>query len=107
MDREGEFITLLHPQRRVYKASGSPSTEMAIHAKLFRDLFITLGDYKGDGAWSMTIYVKPFIRWVWLGAIFMALGGVTAALDKRYSRRRARNEARSSGRYGAQLGTAS
>ncbi|PCJ23114.1 MAG: heme lyase NrfEFG subunit NrfE [SAR86 cluster bacterium] len=83
-------VGLLFPQSRVYLASRTPSTEMAIDAGFFRDLFVTLGEEKGNSAWSMTIYVKPFIRWIWLGAIFMALGGLIAAGDKRYRRLRRR-----------------
>lgn len=86
VQREGETITTLHPERRLYLASGTPSTEMAIDAGFLRDLFITLGEQKESGAWSMTIYIKPFVRWIWLGAIFMALGGTIAAADKRYRR---------------------
>lgn len=89
--RGGREIRELHPQKRVYMASGSPSTEMAIDAGFLRDLFITLGEPKEGNAWSMTIYIKPFVRWVWLAAIVMALGGFTAALDKRYRRLRARD----------------
>ena len=63
---------------------------MAIDAGLLRDLFITLGEEKEGGAWSMTVYVKPFVRWIWLGAIFMALGGTIAAGDKRYRSMRRR-----------------
>lgn len=85
-------VSELHPQRRVYLASGTPSTEMAIDAGFLRDLFITLGETKEGGAWSMTIYIKPFIRWVWLGAILMAIGGVLAAADKRYRVLRVRKE---------------
>ena len=88
--KNGEDIQVLRPQRRVYLASGTPSTEMAIDAGFLRDLFVTLGEEKEAGAWSMTIYVKPFVRWVWLGAIFMALGGMLAAGDKRYRRLRQR-----------------
>ena len=85
---DGELLTVLYPQRRLYVASGTPSTEMAIDAGFFRDLFVTLGEEKGAGAWSMTLYVKPFVRWIWLGAIFMAIGGTLAAGDKRYRRLR-------------------
>jgi len=88
--RDGDLVTDLHPERRIYVATGTPSTEMAIDAGFLRDLFVTLGEQKPDGAWSMTIYVKPFIRWIWLGAIFMAFGGTLAAGDKRYRRLRAR-----------------
>ena len=88
--RNDADIEVLYPQRRVYLASGTPSTEMAIDAGFLRDLFVTLGEEKESGAWSMTIYVKPFVRWVWLGAILMAFGGTLAAGDKRYRRLRQR-----------------
>ena len=88
--RNDADIEVLYPQRRVYLASGTPSTEMAIDAGFLRDLFVTLGEEKESGAWSMTIYVKPFVRWIWLGAILMAFGGTLAAGDKRYRRLRQR-----------------
>jgi cytochrome c-type biogenesis protein CcmF len=97
----------LKPQRRLYLASGTPSTEMAIDAGFFRDLFVTLGEEKESGAWSMTIYVKPFIRWIWLGAIFMAFGGVIAAGDKRYRRLRKRELERAATELSGELQTAS
>ncbi|GAB5499520.1 MAG: heme lyase CcmF/NrfE family subunit [Pseudohongiellaceae bacterium] len=86
VQHNGEAVESLFPERRVYVASGSPSTEMAIDAGFLRDLFITLGEQKENGAWSMTVYIKPFVRWIWLGAILMALGGTLAAGDKRYRR---------------------
>lgn len=88
--KNGESVTTLYPERRVYLASGTPSTEMAIDAGFLRDLFITLGEQKESGSWSMTLYIKPFVRWIWLGAIFMAFGGTLAAADKRYRRLRQR-----------------
>lgn len=84
--RDGKFVRELHPEKRIYVASRTPSTEMAIDAGFTRDLFITLGDERDSGAWSMSLYIKPFVRWVWLGAILMALGGVVAVTDKRYRR---------------------
>lgn len=83
---DGEFLEVLHPEKRIYTASRTPSTEMAIDAGFTRDLFITLGEERESGAWSMSLYIKPFVRWVWLGAILMALGGVVAVTDKRYRR---------------------
>ena len=61
-------------------------TEAAIDAGFLRDLFVSLGeplDESGE-AWAVRIYHKPFIRWIWLGAIFMLFGGLTAAADRRY-----------------------
>lgn len=86
--RGDEVINTLYPEKRLYLASGSPSTEMAIDSGFLRDLFVTLGEERDAGGWTMTIYVKPFVRWVWLAAILMAIGGTTAALDKRYRRLR-------------------
>ena len=84
VSKDDIFLTELLPQRRVYFASGTPSTEMAIDAGFLRDLFVTLGEQKENGAWSMTLYVKPFVRWIWLGALFMVFGGLVSAADKRY-----------------------
>ena len=88
--RDGAFVRELHPEKRVYTASRTPSTEMAIDAGFTRDLFITLGEERDSGAWSMSLYIKPFVRWVWLGAILMALGAVVAVTDKRYRRLQAK-----------------
>ncbi|MGH8552342.1 MAG: cytochrome c-type biogenesis CcmF C-terminal domain-containing protein, partial [Methylococcales bacterium] len=91
VSRHGEFVALLKPQKRIYRIQQSPMTEAAIDAGLFRDLFVALGEPLGDqGAWSVRIYHKPFIRWIWLGAIFMALGGLCASTDKRYRMARVR-----------------
>jgi cytochrome c-type biogenesis protein CcmF len=94
ISKDGNSLGELYPERRIYLATGTPSTEMAIDAGFLRDLFITLGEEKEDGAWTMTVYVKPFVRWIWLGAIFMATGGTLAATDKRYRRLRQRKSAR-------------
>jgi len=63
---------------------GMPMTEAGIDAGLFRDLFVALAEQLDNGAWSLRIYYKPFIRWIWLGCIFMALGGFVAVMDRRY-----------------------
>jgi len=94
VSRRGEFMRELHPEKRIYIASNSPSTEMAIDSGFFRDLFVTLGEGRESGAWSMTLYVKPFVRWIWLGAIFMVIGGITTALDKRYRKLLVRDQLR-------------
>jgi cytochrome c-type biogenesis protein CcmF len=63
-----------------------PTTEAAIDASLMRDLYVALGEPISDDSnqWAVRIYVKPLIRWIWLGAIIMALGGLLSMLDKRY-----------------------
>ncbi len=59
-------------------------TDASIDKTLFRDLYAALGEELEGGAWSMRVYHKPMIRWIWLGCIFMTLGGVLAVSDKRY-----------------------
>lgn len=82
---DGTVHTVLHPEKRTYLVQREPMTEAAIDAGFTRDLFIALGEPLGtQGAWAVRVYLKPFIRWIWLGAILMGLGGLLAATDKRY-----------------------
>ena len=62
-------------------------TEAGIDPGITRDLYAALGEPLGEGAWSVRLHYKPFVRWIWLGAILMAFGGVLAATDRRYRRR--------------------
>ncbi len=79
------YYVELNPEKRIYKVQQSPMTEAAIDAGFTRDLFIALGEpLDNKGAWAIRIYYKPFIRWIWLGAIIMSLGGLFAACDRRY-----------------------
>jgi cytochrome c-type biogenesis protein CcmF len=83
----GDFKVDLFPEKRIYPVQTMPMTEAAIDAGLARDLFIALGEpLNKEGAWAVRIYYKPFIRWIWLGAIIMAVGGLFAASDRRYRR---------------------
>ena len=59
-------------------------TEAAIDPSLTRDLYVSLGEPVGGADWAVRIYYKPFVRWIWLGGIFMALGGLVAISDRRY-----------------------
>ncbi|MEH6583000.1 MAG: heme lyase CcmF/NrfE family subunit [Halioglobus sp.] len=89
VSRDGQLIATLSPQKRRYMATGSVMTEAAIDPGLFRDLYVAMGEPVGQaGAWAIRLHYKPFIRWIWLGAIFMGLGGMVTVFDKRYRRRR-------------------
>jgi len=59
-------------------------TEAAIDPSLTRDLYVALGESLGGGAWSVRIYYKPMIRWVWLGGILITLGALLSVIDRRY-----------------------
>jgi cytochrome c-type biogenesis protein CcmF len=82
--RDGDFIATLRPQKRTYLVQQSPMTEAGILAHWNKDLFVALGDPLGSNAWSMRIQYKPMIRFIWFGALIMALGGLIAASDRRY-----------------------
>jgi cytochrome c-type biogenesis protein CcmF len=85
VSHNGKEIVTLEPQKREYRVQKMPMTEAAIDAGLFKDLFVAIGERLDDkGAWSLRIYYKAFIRWIWLGALFMAFGGVLGTFDKRY-----------------------
>jgi cytochrome c-type biogenesis protein CcmF len=83
---DGSMIALLHPQKRVYLVQQNPMTEAAIDAGLTRDLFVAMGEPVGEGRWSFRIQVKPLLRFIWGGALLMAIGGLLAASDRRYRR---------------------
>jgi cytochrome c-type biogenesis protein CcmF len=88
--KSGERVTSMYPQKRRY-SSGQTMTEAALDPGLTRDLYVSLGeplDNRGQ-AWAIRIYHKPFVRFIWLGALLMMAGGFLAASDKRYRRRKA------------------
>jgi len=80
-------IAMLSPEKRVYRASGMPMTEAAIDRSLVRDVYLSMGEPLGDRAWVVRAHVKPFVNWIWLGCVLMAIGGFVAAADRRYRRR--------------------
>jgi cytochrome c-type biogenesis protein CcmF len=84
VSRDGQTVAELHPEKRRYNVRGNTMTEAAIDPGLSRDLYVALGEPLGDNAWSVRLYHKPMIRWVWLGGLVMMLGGFIAACDKRY-----------------------
>jgi len=93
ISRDGKLVTTLHPQKRVYRVQRSPMTEAGIHVKWNRDLFVAMGEDLGDGAWSMRLQYKPMVRYIWLGALIMAIGGIVAVTDRRYRTRRVTEDA--------------
>jgi cytochrome c-type biogenesis protein CcmF len=89
-------VATMHPQKRTY-TRGQVQTESAIDAGIFRDIYVALGEPMDagnrEGAWALRLYQKPFIRWIWLGGLFMMLGGFVAAGERRFRTHKARSEA--------------
>jgi len=81
---KGKPVTVMYPERRLYTVQEQVMTEAAIDPGPTRDLYVSLGDPLGEGAWLLKIQHKPFIDWIWGGCLIMALGGVLAASDRRY-----------------------
>ena len=81
---DGEYVATVRPQKRQYLVQKGWMTEAGIHAGMDKDLFVALGDQLGNGGWSVRIQYKPLIRFIWLGALIMALGGLIAITDRRY-----------------------
>ena len=85
---DGDRRLLLVPEKRQYLAGGSVMTEAAIDPGFLKDIYVSLGEPLEGDAWAVRVYVKPFVRWIWFGALLMAFGGVLAVADKRYRRLR-------------------
>lgn len=95
----GELITTLYPQKRNYVVSMMPMTEVGLYPSMFNEIYVALGEplvgtdgKLSDDRWAVRVYVKPMVRWLWLGALVMALGGVIAMMDKRYRLKRLGNK---------------
>jgi cytochrome c-type biogenesis protein CcmF len=82
--RNGSEIAVLRPEKRSYNVTNMPMTEADIDTRFLGDLYVALGEPVEDGAWSVRVYYKPFISWIWGGCAFMALGGLLALADRRY-----------------------
>ena len=82
----GEYVATLRPEKRFYSVAQNVMTEADMDPGLLRDVYVALGEKVGDSAWAVRVHVKPFVRWIWLGGLLIALGGFVSLLDKRYRR---------------------
>jgi len=82
--KNGKPVAILTPQKRHFRVQQTDNSKAAISVNWARDLFVAMGNPLGEGAWSMRIQYKPLVRYIWLGALVMAIGGFIAATDRRY-----------------------
>ncbi|MEZ5728629.1 MAG: heme lyase CcmF/NrfE family subunit [Burkholderiaceae bacterium] len=90
----GAEAVVLEPEKRVYRANRQPMTEAAIDRGLTRDIYVSMGEPVGNGAWAVRLHIKPFVNWIWIGCVMMAFGGFLAVADRRYRRMREARRAR-------------
>lgn len=87
ISRQGK-VKLIYPEKRVYTVGQMALTESAIDVTPFRDIYIALGEPLNDDSWSVRLYYKPFVRWIWFGGFMMLAGGFLALSDRRYYKKR-------------------
>ena len=83
---DGSELSNIVTEKRTYLPSGQITTEAGIQADLFKDLYVSIGDNLQSNIWSFKIQIKPFIRWIWLGALLIAIGSFLAGV-KQFKRR--------------------
>jgi cytochrome c-type biogenesis protein CcmF len=82
--RGNEVIAEMHPEQRSFAQQGMTTSVTAIHTNLLADLYAALGDGDGKGGWTLRLYWKPLVPWIWMGAWFMAFGGAVSLSDRRW-----------------------
>ena len=80
-------ITHLKPEKRLYPVTNIVTTEAAIHTSLARDLYIVLGDGNSSDGWVIRFYINPLVVWIWIGVMFMFVGGLFS-IKKNLSKRK-------------------
>ena len=75
---DGSDIAILKPEKRFYPAEGQTTTEAAIRPTLSGDDYAVLGDGDATQGYTLRLYHKPLVSWIWGGAGLMALGGILA-----------------------------
>ncbi|MEX0285957.1 MAG: heme lyase CcmF/NrfE family subunit, partial [Paracoccaceae bacterium] len=82
--RDGREVAQLRPEKRVYPVAQMPTTEAGIDYRVFRDLYVVIGDRQQENGWTVRTYIKPLANWIWAGSILMALGGFLSLSDRRF-----------------------
>jgi len=83
VQKDGQAFATLLPEKRIYLKSKKMMTEVAIRYGFAGDVYVAMGEPLPGGVWSMQLYLKPFVGWLWGGALLMALGGLLAAVGIR------------------------
>lgn len=83
--KNDRVVRVMRPEKRTYRVGQQVMTEVALRPGLIFDLYVAMGEELDEpNAWAVRVYFKPGVRWLWLGALVMALGGLLASTDGRY-----------------------
>jgi cytochrome c-type biogenesis protein CcmF len=82
--RQGAPVTVLTPEKRQYWVQHQAITQTSIKMHRGNNILVALGEDLGAGRWSVRIQIRPLVSLIWLAALIMAIGGATAASDRRY-----------------------
>ncbi|RUR13294.1 heme lyase CcmF/NrfE family subunit [Legionella sp. km772] len=77
----------IYPEKRIYTIGQMAMTESAIDVTPFRDIYVALGEPLDEESWSVRVYYKPLVRWIWGGGFMILAGGFLALSDRRYYRK--------------------
>jgi cytochrome c-type biogenesis protein CcmF len=82
--RGGQLVTVMHPERRFFPLQQQTTSVTSIRTNLLADLYVALGDADSEGNWTVRVYWKPLVPWIWIGCVIMAFGGVVSLSDRRW-----------------------
>jgi cytochrome c-type biogenesis protein CcmF len=75
-------VAVLAPEKNLHRGHDQPTTEVAIHSTLMKDLYVILAGYEGEMA-TFKVLVNPLVVWLWIGGGVMALGTILALFPDR------------------------
>ncbi|UNM95464.1 heme lyase CcmF/NrfE family subunit [Ignatzschineria rhizosphaerae] len=82
--QNGKPLRMMYPEKRTYTVSGMPISEVALRPSLIDDLYVAMAEERAENAWAIRLYVKPFVRWIWLGGLIISIAALLSILDRRY-----------------------
>jgi len=83
ISKNGEFIDSVYSERRYFEVRNMLTTEAGLRLSLGNTLFASIGEGDGTQGWIVRAYVHPYVVWIWLGSLIMALSGFIALADRR------------------------
>jgi cytochrome c-type biogenesis protein CcmF len=84
VDRDGEQVIMLYPERRFYPSNEESGTMVAVYSTLKEDLYVVYaGRSPENGQPVIHAYLNPLVKWIWLGGLILVLGTILALVPSR------------------------